>query len=395
MFYLVVFLILALFGLLEITDIHGVYKRILLMVSILIMWFIASLKYEVGGDWPTYTQFFIDIEPLGEVFSGNAPLYHSSYMEPGYKLLNSAVKSIGGNMQWIFFFVGSINAVLFYTSLRKYCVYPILGILIYYCSIYFPLDLIAIRQAVAVQLFFLSLFYVHGRRFWPFFWILLLAFLFHRSAVLLFPLYWMINRPYSLKFYHIIFFGSASVFFLQIHWMTGLLNLAADIIGGVNGGVIKMYVSSTTYGANRVLSVGVLINFILYFLLIYNRQKLQVFKYYTVFFNLFIINLVVFFVFYEFMEISIRYRFYFLLGNVVLLPYLIVIYKDKALKFVAYLGIISFSFLYGRAVFLEDSTAIAFNPYQNYLIHLIFDTKSDGLERLKKSDAEYIESRKR
>jgi hypothetical protein len=177
--------------------------------------------------------------------------------------------------------------------------------------------------------------------------------------------------------------------------MASLLSIVADKIGGHTGGIIRMYISSNTYGVNRVLSVGVFINFLLFILYYRHRHELRYFKYYTIFFNLFMINVVVFFVFYELIEISNRYRFYFLLSNVVLLPYLITIYKDAGFKVVTYAGIIAFSFLYGRAVFLEQPSAIAFNPYHNYLYHKIFYTKSDGLERLLKSDREYLESRKR
>lgn len=394
MFYFGVFLILCVFGFLEITSIGSLYKRILFVCSILMLWFIIALRYETGGDWTTYTEVFRDIEPLEKVLSGEAPIYESSYMEPAYKLMNVVVKSMGGNVQWIFLIIGTLNAFLLYQSLKKYSLYPILSVLIYFCSLSFSLDMIAMRQAVAVQFFFLSLVYVHQRRFWPFLLLLTAAFLFHRSCILLFPLYWVLHKDFSLKQYNLIFFISAAIFFLQVRWMTGLLTVVADVIGGNNGGIIKMYLSSETFSANRSLSVGVLINFLLYALFISRRRELQRLPYFSIFFNLFILNLVVFFVFYEFIEISNRYRFYFLLGSVVLLPYLISICKDRLLRLVAYAGIVGFSFLYGRTTFLEDPAAIAFNPYQNYLMHILFDTKSDGEQRLKESDSHYNESRK-
>jgi transmembrane protein EpsG len=395
MFYLVIFLILSLFAFLEVSAIDGVYKRILLIISFFLMWFIAGLKFEMGGDWPSYTSFFKDVEPLEMVLTQKTPYYSKSYMEPAYKLLNAFVKSIGGNMQMVFFIVAFINSCLLFKALRMYCVYPVLGVLIYFCSIYFPLDMIAIRQAVAVQLFFIALYFVYLRKFWPFFLLLTIAFFFHRSAILLFPLYFIIHKELSYRTYTAIFILSAAVFFLQVQWFTGLLSFIADQIGGNNGGIIRMYLSSNTYGVNRVLSVGVLINLLLFVVYFRNRNELRQFKYYRIFFNLFMINVVVFFVFYELIEISNRYRFYFLISNVILLPYLIILYKDVWLRLLTFIGIIAFSFLYGRAVFLEEPSAIAFNPYQNYLIHVIFDTKSDGMERLKKSDREYIESRKR
>ena len=395
MFYLVIFIILGFFSFLEITSIDKLYKRILLIISFFMLWFIAGLKFEMGGDWPAYTQFFKDVEPFDVVLTQEAPVYSKNYMEPAYKLLNALIKSLGGNMQLVFLIVAFINSCLLFKALRIYCVYPVLGSLIYFCAVYFPLDMIAIRQAVAVQLFFVSLFFIYQRRFWPFFLTMLIAVLFHRSAFLLLPLYFVIHKELNYKTYTAIFIFSAVVFFLKIQWMASLLSILADRIGGHTGGIIRMYISSNTYGVNRVLSVGVIINFLLFILYYRHRHELRYFKYYTIFFNLFMINVVVFFVFYELIEISNRYRFYFLLSNVVLLPYLITIYKDAGFKVVTYAGIIAFSFLYGRAVFLEQPSAIAFNPYQNYLYHKIFDTRSDGMERLKKSDREYLESRKR
>ncbi|WP_432712744.1 EpsG family protein [Pedobacter sp.] len=395
MFYFIIFLILGLFGFLEITSIPRVYKSVLLICSFFLLWFIAGLKFEMGGDWPSYREFFLYVEPLEQVLTTKSPTFTYSYMEQGYKVLNSVIKSLGGSMQVVFFIIAFFNALLFFKGLQLYGVYPVLGALIYYSSVYFPLDMIAIRQAVAVQLFFISLYFIYQRRFWPYFLLVTIAFLFHRSAILLYPLYFVLHKEWGNKLYLLLFLFSACIFFLQVHWMTGLLNWVADQMGGHTSSIIKMYLSSNTYGVNRVLSVGVLINFLLFFLYMIHRKQLKQYRFYPIFFNLFLINVVVFFVFYEFIEISNRYRFYFLLSNVILLPYLITLYKDVYFKAVTYVGIVAFSFLYGRAVFLEEPSAIAFNPYQNYLIHVIFDTKSDGMERLKKSDKEYIESRKR
>ena len=88
----------------------------------------------MGGDWPAYTQFFKDVEPLEKVLSNNAPVYSKSYMEPAYKMLNALVKSLGGNMQMVFFIIAFINSCLFFKALRMYCVYPVLGALIYFSA---------------------------------------------------------------------------------------------------------------------------------------------------------------------------------------------------------------------------------------------------------------------
>ena len=395
MFYLIIFLILIFFSFTELTDIGGVYKELLFIAAFFMLWFIAGLRYETGGDWTSYTELFDKIEPLGEVVNGKAPIYKESYMEPGYKILNSIIKSCNGNIQAVFFIVALLNSVLLFTSLKKYTVYPLVGVMIYFSSMYFFLDMVATRQSIAVLFFFSAVCFIYERQFWRFFLVMFIAFQFHRSCILLVPLYFFVHKEYKTRTHIWIFCLSLAIFFFQIQWMTKMLTIAANIVGGTTGAIIKMYVSSTTYGANRLLSVGVLINVMLFSIFMVKREELQKFRYFNIFFNIFMVNVVVFFVFYEFIEISNRYRSYFLIANLVLLPYLISVYKDKLLKITVFVGVTAFSFLYGRSVFLEDSTAIAFNPYQNYLIHVIFDTKSDGAERLKESDKQYIESRKR
>lgn len=395
MFYLAVFLLLIFFSFLELTHIDGVYKRILLIAAFFVMWLIAGLRFETGGDWTSYTDFFRDVEPLDKVMANKAPVFTESYMEPAYKLLNSVVKSLGGNIQAIFLIVALLNTILLFQSVKKYTTYPLIGVMIYFSSLYFLLDMLAMRQGVAVLLFFTSIAYIQERKFWRFLITMGIAFIFHRSCILLFPFYFIINRNFSNKGHVFVFIFSLAIFGLQIHWMGKMLSVVAGIIGGKNGDIINMYLKSTTYGANRLLSVGVLINVILFTLFMVRRTELDKLKYFNIFFNLFMANIIVFFVFYEFIEISNRYRSYFLISNLILLPYLIFLYKESAMRMAAFACVCGFSFLYGRSVFLEDPASIAFNPYQNYLIHEIFDTRSDGAERLKQSDRQYIESRKR
>ncbi|UKT63276.1 EpsG family protein [Pedobacter mucosus] len=395
MFYAIIFLILIGFSFLEITSIDGVYKVILFAVGILILFITAGLRFETGGDWTTYTVFFNQIETLPLVLEGKALIYNRSYMEPAYKLINSLVKTLGGNVQVVFFIIALINSVLLYKALKKYTIYPLVGLLIYYTSMFFFLDMIATRQGVAVLLFFSSLNFVFERKFWRFLAVMVIAFLFHRSSVLLVPLYFIIHRSFSNRAYIIVFFVTLLMFFFQIKWMAGLLTITANIIGGANGAIIKVYLNSSSYGANRSLTVGTLINIILFAIYLSKRKALADYKYFNIFFNLFMVNLIVFFVFYEFIEISNRYRFYFLISNITLLPYLIVVYQEKLSKMLVFASICAFTFLYGRSYFLESPGAIAFNPYQNYVIHVLFDTKSDGAERLKQSDKQYNENNKK
>ncbi|MBC9910590.1 EpsG family protein [Chitinophaga varians] len=366
---------------------------IFFVISSLILVFLAGLRFETGGDWPGYTIFFNEVEPLPQVLFGNAPVFQESYMEWGYKIINAVVKSMGGNAQAMFFIIASLSGILLFVYLKRYLKNPIVGVMIYYTTMFLSLDMIAIRQGIAVVLFFGSVRYIYERRFLPFLLIVVIAFLFHRSVVLVLPLYFFLHRKMSTKGYIVCFILSLAVFVLHISWMAPLLKLLAAAIGGVNGLILEAYITNSVYGVARNLSVGTWINILLFILYINNKSKLEEKKYFYCFFNLFMLNIFIYFVCYELIELSNRYRFYFTVCNLVLLPYIIEVYREPLQKLVAYAGIVVFSFLYGRMVFLEMPGAAAYNPYQNYIIYSVFEKRSTGQERLDKSDEAYINDR--
>ena len=393
MFYLFIFFLLVFCSFLELTNISKYKKLLLQFVSCFVLIGIAGFRYETGGDWTSYTAFFNDVEPLDRVLSGSAPVFESSIWETGYKTINTIVKTCGLGIQTVFFLVSLFSISLLFFSIKEYLRYPIVALLIYFGSCYFALDMIAIRQAMAVAIFFYGVRFIYKRQLLLYLLTIIFACLFHRSAILLFPLYFFVGKEFSKNKYVVFFIFSVCIFFFQIKWMTWLLVAVANIIGGSYAGVINAYATSSVYGIGRTISIGILINFFLFIIYMYKRNELLKLPYFNCFFNLFMLNILVYFVFYEFIEIGDRYRYYFLISNIILLPYLLIIYQKTTSKIVIWFAICCFSFLYGRSIFLEDPISAAFNPYQNYLVHLLFDTKSTGQERLEKSDQQFTKER--
>jgi hypothetical protein len=114
------------------------------------------------------------------------------------------------------------------------------------------------------------------------------------------------------------------------------------------------------------------------------REKYKENKYYNVFYNLLIIQFLCIFTFYEFFEISDRYKSYFLVSEVILVPFIIGAIQQEFLKQVAFIVILPLIFANSYIYFLEAPAAIAYNPYQNYIIHKVFDKKNTGYKRFKK-----------
>ncbi len=393
MFYLILFLVLVFCCCLEFLKVDKLYQYIGYLGASILLWLVAGLRYETGGDWTAYTVAFNSFEPLGLVLRNQAPNYTDSYMEPGFKLINALVKSLNGNVQLVFFIVASINACLLFFTLRKYLHYPTIGLILYFGSLYFNMDMVAIRQCTAVLFFFKSLEYVYERKLWKFFLTIILAAMFHRSALLLLPLYFILPLKPAKSSYLLIFLFCLLVYMANIEWIKPILLRIAGFIGGGNGAIIENYVTSPIYGVGRVLSVGLLINIMLFILFYLNFNQLKRLKFFYVFFNLFIINIFVYFVCFELLELANRLRYYFLLSNLFLLPSIIILYGDVYRRSIAFAFCIVFSFFYARNILLEMPTGIAYNPYQNYLIHELFDLESDGRQRLDKSNEELIKGR--
>lgn len=393
MFYCIIFLILVFFAVVETTSTESLYKEIFFLLGIMILWFVAAFRFETGGDWTTYTAFSEEVESLGEVAFGDSPVFTMSYMEPGYKLINSFAKTFGGGVQVVFFIMATMNAFLLYFSLKKYLTKPILGLILYFGSLYFVLDFVALRQCFAVLLFFFSIEYIHKRNFLKYLLLILIASLFHKSSLVLLPLYFILGRPLSKSTYIIVFVLCIAIYALQIHWIKPIILIIAKSIGGNTSLIIENYVTSPIYGVSRLISVGVFINVILFIIYLINFERLSKIKYFYFFFNLFILNVFLYFVCYELIEVGNRYRYYFILSNLILLPSLTTIFNIRFYNILAFLFCILFSLFYIRNILFELPSGVAYNPYQNYILHRFLNLESDGKERLEMSDKEHLKGR--
>ena len=151
MFYLIVFGILAILSLMNLQFTDKLSRQMLMLPVVLMLIGIAGLRYETGGDWDVYTRLFLKFPDL-ESLRYNPLLIHNKHAEEGFILLCAIIKSLGGTIQTLFFVVTAFNITLIASVLPKYTKYPVLALLCYYCILYFNLEMIFIRQAIAVFL---------------------------------------------------------------------------------------------------------------------------------------------------------------------------------------------------------------------------------------------------
>jgi len=393
MFYLVIFFILLVFSVLEISKLNGISHKILIIISWLMLVLIAGLRYETGGDWEIYTPIFEKINPIYQVLTGKGFGYDG--MEVGFLFFCSIIKQFGGSIQTVYFLITLFNITLIIIGLRKYTKYIIVGLFVYYCILYFMLDMLYTRQSVVVAIIFYSMYCVKEKRTLRFFVLITVAILIHRMALIMIPLYFILNRNFqTVTLLSVVLVGCALMFF-NILWIKNIFVGISVYLGEEFYRRALLYVSIDKFAVVRSISIGFFLNFILFSVILFYRRKIEMFKMGNIFINLFIINLLVYYYLYELIEVSNRFRWMFFISLIVLFPYFIEIFEKAINKIVVFLGIALYSFAFNIPVFLEQESASGYNPYQNYLIYKYLDKKSTGKERLEISKKKFIEQREK
>lgn len=153
------------------------------LLAILIISIIVGFRYDVGADWYSYVSYF----------KGQKSINH---MEIGYKFLNSSINDFGGNFTHLFFIVSFCSWVFIYKSIPVRLL-PI-GILFYFTDHQFFMSMNVIRQFLAISIVLYSYKYLLNEKY-KFVLFILLASLFHRSALLMLPFVFIPLKNISTK----------------------------------------------------------------------------------------------------------------------------------------------------------------------------------------------------
>ncbi len=394
MFYLIVFFILLSLSLLNLQYTDRLSRQVLLPVTALILIAVAGLRYETGGDWDTYTKFYKSFPYLSEIIT-NPSLLFKQHLEKGFVLLCSLVKSLGGTIQHLFFIVTFINISLIASILPKYTKYPVIALFCYYCILYFNLEMIYIRQATAVALSFYALQFVHSRKVWQYLALVLIACLFHRMAIIMLPLYFLLDKQLPSWVYLTIVGCGALLMILGVPWIKTVFLTIANWLGDSYADKAEFYTEKALFATSRRLSIGFWLNLALLGCIMFFHGKIKTNTYGTIMLNMFALSLVIYYYCYELVEVSNRLRLFFNIGIIALLPMLLEIFPLFKDRIIAFAVISLYCFSFSRGIFTEAPEAAAYNPYQNYIEYKINPRPSTGKQRLNISKKAFRQERKR
>lgn len=235
----------------------GQYKHGLKISFGLIFIFLA-LRYNYGSDYPSYLIFFNELK-----INSIIDIYIEKWkIEPGWILLNWICKPIG------FFgmtaILAAFNCYIYYKFTKKYVpsnYYWFSIFLFVFEGSYMLVNLSAMRQSVAIAFFVLSIDYLYNKGTLRYIACILIASLFHLSALILLPIYILGLINFKINF---------KLGFLLISSYIFLFAYADKIFPDIQSFTNKYFFKYSLYENSQTLKAGygILFNSLVFILIV-------------------------------------------------------------------------------------------------------------------------------
>ena len=148
-------------------------------ILVLFVTIVAVLRYNVGYDYKTYYQI---------ISNGNHELIYLLFSP--LSALFAEIAVYFNSPQLLFVLFGIPTYALILSSLKKNSLIYSVSVIMFICLCYFN-TLSIIRQALAVAITFYGYSYVKERKFFRYLILVVLASLFHTSAIVALAIYWL------------------------------------------------------------------------------------------------------------------------------------------------------------------------------------------------------------
>lgn len=166
---------------------------IFLVCAFLLLGSLSAFRYSVGTDYSfVYAPSFEEVlaDPVGFGFS-------DSRFEPGFILLEKVIAYFFQNYQMLFIVTGYLSIGLFMFCYWKYSSDVVLSVLLFLLLSEFYCTMNFMRQSLAGVIALFALHFIKKRKFLPFLIFIILAAMFHKSAILLIPIFFLCMIPFN------------------------------------------------------------------------------------------------------------------------------------------------------------------------------------------------------
>jgi hypothetical protein len=368
MYYIIIYFILALCGLLNYFVKSNGDRKILTAVCFWTLALTSGLRYETGTDYYAYNHMY-NLSSNLENFSIN-----NITMEVGYSFLCSIFKTINADINIVFLCISIITTAMLFVSFKKYIPgrFVLLSALLYYSTAFITLDMSGIRQAIATHIFIFSIQYIFNGKYLKYAVLILIAALFHYSSILLLLLYPLMRMHINSKIAMLLFLIGFIILILKLSWMDKVLDVISGIIPNkIVAKKLHGYITNEYFLVRRGISLSLLFNIFVFLILIIKRkQLLHLTTYFNIIFNIYLFMILIQLFLSESLDVSGRISYYFMPAFALLTPLFLALLKQYKANVLLGIFFICFFCLYNiRNLYLDNFSGMAlFRPYQSYVI---------------------------
>ncbi len=298
MIYSLIFLFFVPFVFFYEYNIDHKIKLIFTILVLLILVILTGLRGSVDGDYENYFDIYNKVTKYYN--------YYSNIVEPGYIYINKFAYSIHLGFNFVLFIMAILTIMpkvnFFFIHSKNF---P-LTLIIFYSTIFFIFDFTQIRQAFAIGIFMCSLKYIINKNILMYLIFIIFASLFHYSALILLPGYFLFNKNYNnnLLYFLVAVCTIISVLQIKINLFDIFfenVQLADNVYGKLN-----YYQQSEIYSFISIKQV--LFGFIFIFL---KKSDFIQNKYLNILINLYIFGIVLTTALNQVSEVAYRIKWYF------------------------------------------------------------------------------------
>lgn len=355
---------------LMLSDILNTKKQrdIIGFITVVTLCIVSGTRNDLGGsDYWVYQSIFNNSPDL---FEDDFFISYSGYLanyEIGYIFLNSIVKSIGISFYGFTFLLSIIFYSSLFLGLKRYISNFSILVIVFLYKMFFYDTFISMRQSISIAIFFLIIKYIYEGKPWKYFLGCIIAILFHNSAIILLPIYFI--RKITLNNRKIIILNMIFLPMLLISYMHfSLLDFLVPLTNylgteGMQNRADAYFINNDAVGINIFHTLEY---FLIMVLVIMNYNKIKQLEnpYSEFIIKIFLCLLPIFTLFREY-TIFTREKDFFLMTFPVILNYLMEMENKKWDIVIQVVTIIICAYGFFRFILLFDDGGLM--PYTSYL----------------------------
>lgn len=328
--FFLIFFLLVFFSLIK----NEKIELVLFVASGILLFFLAAFrKSGIDRDYYGYIEYFNDV--LTRSFS---------IIEPSFILITNVINRLNGNYLHLFIIYALLGVFLKLYAINKLTHFRLLSVLIYFSSFFLLFEMTQIRAGVAAGLLLLCIIPIKERKLIQFLFLASLAFFFHYSAIVIFPLYFLNGNSLNRNIYIILIPISYLIYFLKfdVFFFTNYIPIS----------LIQSKIESYKHYASLNNTINVF-NFVhmsrclLAYLFLWKWKFLAEANVYSVILiKIYIIALFIYVTFAQVPAISSRINELLIVVEIILMPLLTVVFKPIyiSILFVFGIGLLFLSF---------------------------------------------------